>query len=302
MRYDYFLIWGNGLHFRDQIIEEIRKDTNFRILKILHYKPKSLKKFVRIVYSYDYAPFWHLRDKTEYLMRTTPEVEFIFTKNLHPCEDYFGEEAFRHIESRTVRNLKETIRNRYNQKKDDRRTEDHVIHASDNQDQTDYILRYLGFREGLRYLTDEPNKLIQTKYYLEPFHQFTLKKVDIDSIFCNILTGSRDAYTLKVVPIEKTPHFSCLCGKPGVYKKYIEDFSGGPLTEDYTVEHFKRLSKDFTYLGNNHSDDYIIAERLDPERYCILDGLHRAAILKHRGKKRIIIAITGNENECTSQN
>ena len=58
MRYDYFLIWGNGLKFKTQIINEIRADNNFQIVKILHHKPKSIKKLVRAIYSYDYAPFW----------------------------------------------------------------------------------------------------------------------------------------------------------------------------------------------------------------------------------------------------
>jgi hypothetical protein len=168
-RYDYFLIWGNGLRYKNQIIDEIRKDNNFQIVKILHHKPKTIKKLVQAIYSYDYAPFWHLKSKTEYLLKTTPEVEFIFVKNIDPREDYVGEGDFRHVESQTVKHLKETIRDKYNERKDDRRTEEHVVHASDNQEQTDYILRYLGFNEGLNYLTREPNKLIKTKYYFVTF-------------------------------------------------------------------------------------------------------------------------------------
>ena len=149
-RYDYFLIWGNGLKYRDQIINEIRKDSNFQIIKILHHKPKNIKELVQAIYSYDYAPFCHLKSKTEYLLKTAPEVDFIFVKNIDPREDYVGEGEFRHIESQNVKLLKERIRDNYNKRKDDRRTEEHVIHASDNQDQTDYILRYLGFNDGLK--------------------------------------------------------------------------------------------------------------------------------------------------------
>lgn len=291
MRYDYFLIWGNGLKYKNQIIDEIRKDHNFQIIKILHHKPKNIKKLVHAIYSYDYAPFWHLKNKTKYLLKTAPDVEFIFVKNLNPQEDYVGEGDFRHIESHTVKLLKEAIRNKYNKRKDDRRTEEHVIHASDNQDQTDYILRYLGFNEGLNSLTKEPNKIIKTKYYIGHFSNFTIKNIEINKVFCNILTGTRDSFYTITVPLEKSPQFSCLSGKTEIYKKYIEDFLGGPLTEDYSVDRFLNLSKNFTYLYTNHSDDYIIVERIDAEKYCVIDGLHRAAILKYQGQNKVIVAV-----------
>jgi hypothetical protein len=291
MRYDYFLIWGNGLKYKNQILDEIRKDRNFQILMILHHRPKSIKKLVEAVYSYDYAPFRHLKSKTEYLLNTAPEAEFIFVKNTDPREDYAGEGSFRHIESQTVKILKEAIRDRYNERKDDRRTEDHVVHASDNQDQTDYILRYLGFDDGLNYLTREPNKLIKTKYYLEPFYRFTIRTIDINKVFCNILTGTRDSFSDSMMPLDKTPHFACLSGKPEIYQTYIEDFSGGPLTEDYSVDRFRDLSINFSYLDHNHPNDYIIVERIEPDKYCVLDGLHRAALLKYQGKNKVIAAV-----------
>jgi hypothetical protein len=258
---------------------------------ILSHKPKSIKKFIKIIYSYDYAPFWHLKSKTEYLLKTAPDVEFIFLKNLNPQEDYVGDGDFRHIESQTVKRLKETIRDKYNERKNDRRTEEHVIHASDNQDQTDYILRYLGFNDGLRYITKEPNKLIKTKYYLGPFYHFTIRNIDINKVFCSILTGTRDSFSTIIVPLEESPQFSCLSGKPEIYRTYIEDFLGGPLTEDYSVDRFLTLSKNFTYLDTNHSDDYIMVERIGVEKYCVLDGLHRAAILKYHGQNKVIVAV-----------
>ena len=72
---------------------------------------------------------------------------------------------------------------------------------------------------------------------------------------------------------------------------YIENFSGSQLTEDYSVDRFLHLSKNFSYLGDNHSNDYIIVERIEPDRYRILDGLHRAAILKYQGQNKVIVAV-----------
>ena len=290
-RYDYFLIWGNGLKYKNQIIDEIRKDNNFQIIKILHHKPKSIKNFVRAIYSYDYAPFWHLKHKTKYLLTTVTEVVFIFMENKNPCEDYRGEGTFRHIESQTVKRLKESIRDTYNQRKDDQRSEDHVVHASDNEQQTDYILCYLGFKEGVNYLKREPNKILKSKYYIEPFLNFTIKKVDIEKLYCNVIKGNRESYSIIRVPLDQTPHFACLSGKPETYQKYIEDFLGGPLTDNYSLDYFLNLSKNFNYLDGDHSNDYILVERIDPDSYLILDGLHRATNLKYHGQKNVIIAV-----------
>jgi hypothetical protein len=291
MRYDYFLIWGNGLKYKNEIINEIQIDSNFQIVKIVHHNPKSIKKLIKVIYSYDYAPFWHLKSKTKYLKKTVPEVEFIFVKNINPREDYFGEGTFRHIESQTLKRLKETIRNKYNQRKNDRRTENHVIHASDNEGQTDYILKYLGYKEGLNYLKHESNKILSLKYYLPDFLNFTITTVDINQLYCNILKGNRDSFSIKRVSIADTPQFKSLSEKTDIYYRYLETFLGGPLTDNYSLDNFINLSKNFCYLEGNYSRDYILVKRIDSIRYLILDGIHRASNLLYRGQKKVIVAI-----------
>ena len=85
-QYGYFLIWGHGLRYRKKILRMIRKRNFISILRILYYKPKSIKRFVKMIYSCDYAPFWHLEGKTRYLLNTKPEVVFIFFCNKKPKE------------------------------------------------------------------------------------------------------------------------------------------------------------------------------------------------------------------------
>ena len=56
-RFDYFLIWGNGLaHFED-VRRMIREQPYLEIMRIQKHRPQSIAHFVRQVYSYDYAPF-----------------------------------------------------------------------------------------------------------------------------------------------------------------------------------------------------------------------------------------------------
>ena len=98
-RIDCILVWGHGLKHLEDIIFEIEKNKNFEVLKIIKHIPKSQKKLVKEVYSYDYAPFYHLKNKTKYLMKVDNVVCFIIVKNIIPNEDFYGEGAFRHVES-----------------------------------------------------------------------------------------------------------------------------------------------------------------------------------------------------------
>lgn len=288
MRYDYFLIWGNGLSYKSEILREIDSHGDFQIVKILEHRPRSIKKLVKEIYSYDYAPYWHLKDKTNYLLTTLPEVLFIFVKNNNPQEDFYGEGKFRHIESRTVKIFKDKIRDKFNERKEDRRTESHVIHASDNEVQVDHILKYLGYMGGLNYLKKTPNMILDVPYYIPEFNQFSIRNIDVDTILCNILIGTKDRYHMELVTLEKSPHYACLCGEIGVYSEYIHKFLGGPLDQEYSVEKFLNLSKNLSYP---YKSKYILVRRQDPMKYVILDGLHRASILKFSGRKKFPVAV-----------
>lgn len=294
MRYDYFLIWGNGIQYKWEILDYLRDQTDLEIIRIQDFKPKKIQKLVKAVYSYDYAPFHHLKNKTHYLLKSQPEVVFIFVKNKNPNEKIFGEGSFQHIECENIKRIKEEIRNKFNPRINGKRTEEHVIHASDNQEQTDKILKYLGFKDGLEYLSREPNKIITTKYYIKPFQNFAIKKVDIEKICCNILKGTKEKYSIIRVPLEKTPHFECIMGNSKSYIEYIKNFLGGPLTEDYSLDRFLAFSKNFQYLDNEHSTEYILVKKNEHNSYLILDGLHRAVILEYQGKKEVIVAIIEN--------
>jgi hypothetical protein len=288
IRYDYFLIWGNGLAYKMEILNEIASNGDFEIVKILQHRPKSIKKLVKEIYSYDYAPYWHLRGKTQYLLTTLPQVIFIFVKNKNPQEDFSGEGEFRHIESITVKILKNEIRDRFNDREEDRRTENHVIHASDNEGQVDRILKYLGYKDGLNYLKRTPNRILDAPYYIPEFNKFSIREVDIDNLLCNILIGTRENYYSEIVPLEKSPQYACLCGRTGVYSEYVQEFLGGPLDQEYSVEKFLNLSKNLLYP---YKSKYILVRRLGPMEYVVLDGLHRASILKFRGQKKVSVAI-----------
>ncbi len=290
-RYDYFLIWGNGMSHKEEILDIIRSKEFLEILRIMDYRPKSVARFVRTVYSYDYAPFQHLKAKTRYLLRTEPSVTLILVRNESPRELYRGRGAFRHIECERIKSVKEEIRNKFNPRKDGKRTEEHVIHASDNESQVDHMLKTVGFKQGIELLRNVPNPILSLPYYLSRFKAFTIRRVTVSQLYCNILRGSRESFWKEAVQIEETPHFACLAGDITPYEKYLSRFMGGPLTCDYSVESLMTLSRNLAYLEGPYATSYILVKEFEPNRYIIQDGVHRASVLKFRGIESLAVAV-----------
>jgi len=291
-RYAYFLIWGNGRKYREEIVEVIKNKIDIEMLCMIDYKPKSISRLIRAVYSYDYAPLHHLRSKTRYLNKSTPNGFFIFIQNNNPQEEWFGSGEFLHLECSYIKSIKEDIRNRFNPRANGKRTEEHVIHASDNELQVDRMLRYLGYSDGLKYLSNVPNPILSVPYYIPRFSSFAIRKIESSELRCKILRGESG---FDLLPIIDTPHFACLSGHQGVYEEYLSSYKGTQLISDYSVEKFIMLSKDFMYLSPPYDNAYILVKRLQDDQFQILDGVHRASILKCNGVEKIIVAEVNDE-------
>lgn len=292
-RYDYFLIWGHGVKFRDEILELIRSNRALKIIKILYHAPDTVEQLVQTVYSYDYAPLEHLRGKTAYLQKTPKEAYFIFVENHFPDEDYLGEGSYRHVESRTIKSMKEHIRDCFNERINGKRSEDHVIHASDNQMQTDYILRYLGY-EGIS-LFKSTFLALKAPYHLRGAKAFCLRKIPLTSLLCRIMVGNREVHVPKLAAIEETPHYRALSGQHDIYEEYISMFIGLALTDDHPLHDFLRLNKSFRYLAPPNQFSYIMVKEAAHGRFIIIDGVHRASILKYHGAQDIHVAVISQD-------
>lgn len=287
-RYDYFLIWGHGLQYYEQILNVIRSCRSYKIIKILSHSPETMEQLIHVVYSFDYAPIEHLKGKTEYLTTTPCGVMFIFVENHAPNEDYFGDGAYRHIESETIKITKETIRNIHNPRVNGKRTEDHVIHASDNQTQTDYILRYLGYN-GLDLFNNE-HLALEAPYHVRKITDYCIDRISITDMKCRIVVGVQEDSAIKLVDIEETPHYKALLGDYDSYRRYINRYLGKYLTDDHSLENLIRLKTSFQYLSSPFELSYIIVESIEGV-YAIVDGLHRAAILKYQNAKDVHVSI-----------
>jgi hypothetical protein len=289
-KYGYFLIWGNGLAHKSEVIDLIKKEKRLEIVMIKEHEPKSTKKLVKEIYSYDYAPFWHLKGKTNYLLNSPAKVLFIFFKNNKPEDNFFGKDKFRHIECEFIKKLKDKIRDKYNPKINGKRSEEHILHASDNESQTNHALKYLGYKKGLKHLRQKPNKLLKMPFYVPSFKKFEIKKIKIENLYCNVLTGDKKKFGIKTIEIENSPQFKFLKGKKGEYQKYLKTFLGGPLTQDYSTKRFEILSKNFNYLKKPFSTEYLITKK-SGDKYVLLDGLHRASIVKYNDVKELSVVV-----------
>lgn len=287
-RYDFLLIWGHGLQYKEDIIKIINETKDFEVLQIFSHTPESIEALISEIYSYDYAPKEHLITKTEYLLTVPKESVFIFVKNKDAQESVVGTGEFSHIECSRMKELKEKIRNLYNPRIGDKRSEYHVVHASDNEYQTDKILKYLGFQEGLNILTKKSNYILDAPYHLGQFSKFEIRRVAHEDIYCSI--WNEEGNDKVMVHIDETPHFKMLNGDPDAYINYKKKHAKY-FTDNHTPENLMKLNEKLKYADNEFAGNYIVTKEIDSNKYIIIDGVHRASALRSRNVTEFIIAI-----------
>jgi hypothetical protein len=243
------------------------------------------------VYSFDYAPFWHLKEKTKYLLTFDEYVTLIFIRNYNPDVDFLDEGDFRHSESLYLKNFKDEIRELYNPRKEGELTHDHVIHASDSQEQAHRMLIYLGYELGV-YTFKSKDLAVQVPWHIDLPQQYHLRSQKLSELYCNIVEGdSWERFKISTVSIDQSPHFLGL-SDISIYANYIQIFMGGPLKDYYSSDKYLTMSKSFTYLSAPNENSYIIIKRIQGKSV-IQDGLHRAALLYFSGKKNAVVCDIG---------
>ena len=91
--------------------------------------------------------------------------------------------------------------------------------------------------------------------------------------------------------LAESPQFAFVSGKSEPYKAYLKEFQGQALQDDHSPGNLAALADELDYLGDEHPNHYIIVKEIEAGRYVILDGLHRASILKQRGQADVIVAV-----------
>lgn len=289
MRYDIFIIWGNGLASTPQIMDIIRKDSNYEIVRIKRHKISQMKEFVEDIYSCDNVPMQHLIAKTRYLMTAPREAFLVLLKNLSPDEKFYGEGDFRHIQCAKIKRTKNIIRNQFNPRFSDKSRQilpldkgvshEHCIHATDYESQIDHILSVFGL-ENLKYHSRYDDLEICFPFHLD-FNSYRIGEVELDSLCANIINEGGIVEKLK---IEETPHYQYVSGNRKPYIEYFAKYFGTFLQEDHFPKSFDKLIREFdvNYQAHSGKKSHIIVQK-----NIIRDGLHRASILKHLGAKKV---------------
>lgn len=287
--FDYFIIWGNGLQYSNDIINMIRNNPAFKILAI--YKKditEDMNTFIQKVYSSDIVPFQHLIAKTRYLIKTIPSFIFILVMNNNSRKAMVGEGEFRHIQGLTVMDMKIAIRNKYNPKNPNGTiSTEHVIHGSDYESQVDHILSLLNLPLKEYYITS-PNAYIKASSFLDIF-DYEVININLDNCYFHILNEG-------MLKLTETPHYKFILGNKQLYISYWNKNFGINLVEDHSPESFEKLIKNFKDI---QEDRLPVVKRNEDENFTerpigsiiALDGAHRLAILKSRGITNVNCAL-----------
>lgn len=271
-RYDFIIIFSHAIEHERQIMCLIRDFPNIEIeyirkLNALEVCP-TMQDFIEGLYSCDHVPIEHLRGKTAYMQTISPEFIFVLVKNLEPDEQLFGEGEFQHIQCARIKELKQVIRDGYNEPG----THNHVIHASDYESQVEYVLNFLNLPDLKTFRKQQEYNL---RYFVDPGN-YEIKKIPISKIICRTAFGETS--------VDKGIWLKYVKGNKKPYTDYIEKVIGLRDFDDHYPEAFDKL------IGGFHYRDLIAVEETK-KGFLMKDGNHRAAIVRSWGETEIVAIV-----------
>lgn len=287
-RYEFFTIWGNGLPHVEEILAMLRAEESLDLLRLESLEIADMQEWVMRLYGCDAVPLEHLRGKLRYLWQAPARVLVVFALNRLPQEEYVGEGAFRHIQCMNINRIKWAVRDRFNPRYDGKRSEEHVIHASDYEEQTDYFLKMLGHESGVDFLHGDGDGLpFQKPYHIKRPARYSLTTTPIDALRARLLLVGDDGTEIcaRTVPISETPHYRSLAQGTDDYDRYLSAHRFTTLLDDHTSEKLLQM--------RNLTPDIVrrfgpILVRRDSEgTLCIVDGVHRAAAAVYHAVDRL---------------
>lgn len=151
-RFDYIVIWANGLAHEQEILDLLGSEEKLEVLETERITIPDMREFVMALYALDSVPFKFLDEKVGYLVKEKPEALFVYVRHFQPDEYGFENEWGWFIRSNYIHLLKERIRDTHNPYVGGKRTMENVVHASDHELQLDHTLRLLGHEDGIEYL------------------------------------------------------------------------------------------------------------------------------------------------------
>lgn len=292
---DLMIIWGHGFNVEDEILA-MAQEQGFSIKACFRRKLKSMSRTISRVYSDDYAPIHHLRAKTAYLKTVTPELLLVPMINWRPSLNLVGKGDFRHVESQRVRHLKDSVRDQFNPRKSrhsQERSENHVMHCTDNRTQAERLLRSFGEDAFLSNVWPKPRD-VPPRWTPSrgPLAKLT---VAIEDLLVGQVRGSRWDYCVERLRVKDSVAFNALRGDWDSYSLYMRTFRGTAICGFHNKMKFQELEQRLIPKLRDGCD-LGIHVRLDNERaLTVVDGSHRLALLAHYGLSQAVVSMHSQE-------
>ena len=293
-----FVIWPNaGL-----ALEPIKYYlfNHFDVFRIISVPSSSLRRVLSTAYPFNILQSRHIYMKTRYLRNHSlnNEITILIARTPHLKSSLVNSSIKSHyLENTYVKHHKNIIRDLYNTKfTSGENTHDHVIHATDNEDDVLDILKQFDWLFFYKLISSRkcPNDIYNLLSLedgadtLNLSTQTTRLEVDPDTLStfkCRIFEGPRHNPFNKLTNIRRTPHYRFLLGYTDEYNQYIMRYLGTGLKSLYSVDKYTTLIN--TYDAIKSAPILIKSSN----HVCIVDGLHRASISLFNSQPLYAIAI-----------
>lgn len=124
-----------------------------------------------------------------------------------------------------------------------------------------------------------------------------IQRVRIDELYARIVRDvSRNGVRHQLTKLEDTPHYQFVMGRREPYRAYLAQFGAdvGAGIEHSEASFEQLVSSELSYLAAPHASSYILCERVKSllsSKLVVLDGVHRACILRARGLRELPVAV-----------
>ncbi len=278
MRYDVCIIFPHGIQYFDEILEILYKYPDLKLLYFREYKPPNFIKSIEEIYRTDTVPWEHIKNKTEYLKETGNNMLVMLIENNAPEEFVVGEGEYRHKQCMLINRFKWEVREKFNPVINGERSEHHVIHATDYEEQTRILWPRFGL-DTIDVITSIPNPLFpHVPFFISKFDEYKIIEFELDKLSCSQMQKNGPNYQ---VPIKDSIYYKYVMGDKEPYINYWKELRGTKLYLDSSYMKFDKLIREIEL--DRLYNEYIIIN----ENGIVIDGNHRASIALINGIKKL---------------
>ncbi len=260
MRYDSFIIWGNGIAHTDEILDMIIR--KYKVLFIQDITFDNMQDFLDKVYECDNVPKQHITAKSRYLMNAPKKAVYILIENHEPNEEFVGDGTFRHIQCINLREFKFSVRAKFNPPHSNPNfhvhplpkgiSHDHVLHSTDYESQVHFLNNLFGYPKI------ERTKLDVMKFFIDMPEYCIIRKSDFFPMYhsykdVDFLVRDKEAVKQHIINVSKTVPWEGEIRVRDVSDNQTHiDFHLPDGSLDFKFDIYNKL--DYNFIDENMSD------------------------------------------------